>query len=202
MLKLNWLGAISLVLLFFVFFTPWWWIEGYLPNTGYFKYEGNPLTFIWSSGNRSSLGFALKTFSQLSEEGRLPPGTRYRSGLTKFLLMLSTLMLFLGGLSAAYALVRESTNPYFWAALLVLLALIFYELGFLITEAPRSISLTWDVGNEKAWVKWGEGIGKYLDIGLIILLIASGIVNKMFFEYEPGPPKRPPRRRKTGRYWW
>ncbi len=198
-LKLNWLGAISLVLLLFIFLTPWWWIEGYLPDMGYFKYEGNPLTFIWSSGNRSSLGFALKTFSRLSDEGRLPPGAKYRSGLTKFLLMLSTMMLVFGGLSAAYALVREVTNPYFWAAVLVLLALVFYELGFLVTEAPRTLSLTWDVGKEKAWVKWGEGMGKYLDIALIVLLIFAGIINRAFYEYRPGPP-RP--RRKTGRYWW
>ncbi|MCD6348142.1 MAG: hypothetical protein J7L91_00765 [Candidatus Korarchaeota archaeon] len=200
---MNWLGAASLVLLLFVLLSPWWWMEGYLPNLGgYFKYEGNPITFIWSSGNRSSLSFALKTFSWLSDEGRLPPGSKYRSGLTRFFLILSTLMLVLGGLLAIYALARESTNPYFWAAFLVFLALAFYELGFMVTEAPRSLSLTLATGDEQTWVKWGEGIGKYLDVALAILLIAAGIVNKIYFEYEPGPPKRPPRRRKAGRYWW
>ncbi len=199
---MNWLGAASLVLLLFVMITPWWWMEGYLPQLGgYFKYEGNPFTFVWSSGNRSSLGFALQTFTWLSDQGRLPPGSKYRTGLTRFFLMLSTLMLVLGGLAAVYALARESTNPYFIAAFLVFMAIVFYEIGFLVTEAPRSLSLSFTVGEEQAWVKWGEGIGKYLDVALVALLIAAGIVNKLFFEYEPGPPRRPPRKR-TGRYWW
>jgi len=198
---LNWLGVASLILLLFVLTSPWWWIEGLLPNLGgYFKYVGNPITFVWSSGNKSSLGMALQTFSWLSDEGRLPPGSKYRTGLTKFFLMLSTLMLSLGGLSALFALIKENTNAYFLAALLILLAFIFYELGFMITEAPRELSLTFEVEGEEAWVKWGEGIGKYLDLGLVVLLVSAGIINRIFYEYEPGPPRKPPRRR--GRYWW
>lgn len=198
---MNWLGAASLVLLLFVLVAPWWWMEEYLPQLGgYFKYEGNPLTFIWSSSNRSSLGFALQTFNWLSQQGRLPPGSKYRVGLTRFFLMLSTLMLLMGGLATIYAVAREAANPYFVAAFLVFLAIAFYELGFLVIEAPRSLSLTFSAGEEQAWVRWGEGIGKYLNVALVILLIAAGVVNRLFFEYQPGPPRAP--RRKTGRYWW
>ncbi|MCS7103686.1 MAG: hypothetical protein NZ992_07405 [Candidatus Korarchaeum sp.] len=196
---MNWAGVLSLLLFLLMLTTTWWWVEGYLPNLGgFFKYNGNPITFVWSSGNASSLGLSLEAFKWLSEGGRLPPGVAYRTGITKFFLTLCTALLFLALLLSVYALLRKSSRAYFTASALVFLSFILFEFAFLATEAPKAAVLTFDVNGEQGYVKWGEGVGKYLAILLSGTLLASGFINNYLYE-RPLTPKRRPRRARS--YW-
>lgn len=196
---MNWAGALSLVLFILTFSMNWWWMEGYLPNLGgFFKYNGNPITFIWSSGNTSSLSMSLETFKWLSEEGRLPPGVAYRTGVTKFFLMLNSIFLILAFFITVYALLRKSSKAYFVSASLVFIAFLFFEFAFLVTEAPRTATLTFDANGEQGYVKWGEDIGKYSAILLSVALILSGFLNSYLYE-RPRVLRRRPRRARV--YW-
>lgn len=196
---MNWAGLLSLLLLLLAFTTTWWWMESYLPNLGGFlKYNGNPITFVWPSGNTSSLLLSLKTFKWLSEEGRLPPGAAYRTGIAMLFLNVCTVLLSLSSLSSIYALTRRSSRAYFIAALLAFLSFLAFEFAFLAMEAPRSAALTFDVGGERGYVTWGEGIGKYLTLFLSGSLLASGFINSYLYE-RPLTPRRRPRRARS--YW-
>lgn len=195
---MNWIGVLSLLLFLFTLTTTWWWMEGYLPNLGgFFKYNGNPITFVWSSGNTSSLGLSLECFKWLSGEGRLPPGVAYRTGIARFFLTLCTVFLSLALISSISALLMKSSRAYFVAAALVFISFILFEFAFLSMEAPRTASLTFDVNGEQAYVKWGEGIGKYLAVFLSGTLLLSGFVNSYLYE-RPLTPRRPRRARS---YW-
>ncbi|MEM3480487.1 MAG: hypothetical protein QW576_02240 [Candidatus Korarchaeum sp.] len=195
---MNWAGVLSLLLFLLALTTTWWWMEGYLPNLGGFiKYNGNPITFVWSSGNTSSLGLSLEIFRWLSGEGRLPPGVAYRTGIVKFFLTLCTVSLSLALLLSIYALLMRSSRAYFTASVLVFISFILFEFAFLSMEAPRTASLTFDVNGEQAYVKWGEGIGKYSAVLLSGVLLLSGLVNSYLYE-RPVTPRRPRRARS---YW-
>ncbi len=195
---MNWAGVLSLILLLLTFTTTWWWMEGYLPNLGgFFKYNGNPITFVWSSGNVSSLDLSLKTFKWLSEGGRLPPGVAHRTGIARFFLTVCTASLSLASLLLIYALLRRSSRAYFTAAALVFASFLLFEFSFLATEAPRTAALTFDVNGERGYVKWGEGTGKYLALLLSVALLASGFINSYLYE-RPVTPRRPRRARS---YW-
>ncbi|MEM0018042.1 MAG: hypothetical protein QXO55_04330 [Candidatus Korarchaeum sp.] len=195
---MNWAGVLSLLLFLLALTTTWWWMEGYLPNLGGFiKYNGNPITFVWSSGNTSSLGLSLEIFRWLSGEGRLPPGVAYRTGIAKFFLTLCTVSLSLALLLSIYALLMRSSRAYFTASVLVFISFILFEFAFLSMEAPRTASLTFDVNGEQAYVKWGEGIGKYSAVLLSGVLLLSGFVNSYLYE-RPVTPRRPRRARS---YW-
>ncbi|MEM1520092.1 MAG: hypothetical protein QXV05_02875 [Candidatus Korarchaeum sp.] len=195
---MNWAGVLSLLLFLLALTTTWWWMEGYLPNLGGFiKYNGNPITFVWSSGNTSSLGLSLEIFRWLSGEGRLPPGVAYRTGIAKFFLILCTVSLSLALLLSIYALLMRSSRAYFTASVLVFISFILFEFAFLSMEAPRTASLTFDVNGEQAYVKWGEGIGKYSAVLLSGVLLLSGFVNSYLYE-RPVTPRRPRRARS---YW-
>lgn len=196
---MNWVGILSLLLFLLTFMTTWWWMEGYLPGVGgFFKYNGNPITFVWSSGNTSSLGLSLETFKWLSEEGRLPPGVAHRIGLTRFFLTLCTTTLSLAFLISIYALLGRSSRAYFAAAALVFVSFLLFEFSFLATEAPRAATLMLDLGGEQGYVKWGEGTGKYLAILLSGALLISGFINSYLYE-RPVTPRRRPRRARS--YW-
>ncbi|MEM3929404.1 MAG: hypothetical protein QXX48_03860, partial [Candidatus Korarchaeum sp.] len=158
---------------------------------------GNPITFVWSSGNTSSLGLSLEIFRWLSGEGRLPPGVAYRTGIAKFFLTLCTVSLSLALLLSIYALLMRSSRAYFTASVLVFISFILFEFAFLSMEAPRTASLTFDVNGEQAYVKWGEGIGKYSAVLLSGVLLLSGFVNSYLYE-RPVTPRRPRRARS---YW-
>ncbi|MEM3445911.1 MAG: hypothetical protein QW418_00630 [Candidatus Korarchaeum sp.] len=195
---MNWAGVLSLLLFLLALTTTWWWMEGYLPNLGGFiKYNGNPITFVWSSGNTSSLGLSLEIFRWLSGEGRLPPGVAYRTGIAKFFLTLCTVSLSLALLLSIYALLMRSSRAYFTASVLVFISFTLFEFAFLSMEAPRTASLTFDVNGEQAYVKWGEGIGKYSAVLLSGVLLLSGFVNSYLYE-RPVTPRRPRRARS---YW-
>ncbi|ACB07725.1 hypothetical protein [Candidatus Korarchaeum cryptofilum] len=195
---MNWLGVISLILFLLTLTSTWWWMDCYLPNIGgYFKYNGNPITFVWSSGNRSSLSLSLDIFKWLSEEGRIPPGASYRIGISKFFLMLCTLFISLSLLFTIYAIFSKSSRAYFIAAAFAFLSFLFYEFSFLALEAPRSAFLTFQSDTGQNYVRWGEGIGKYLALLLTITLVASGFLNS--YIYERPIPRRRPRR---GRGYW
>lgn len=196
---MNWAGVLSILLFLLTLSANWWWMEGYLPNLGgYFKYNGNPITFVWSSGNTSSLGMSLETLKWLSEEGRLPPGVAYRTGVSRFFLVLNSMLLLLAFFTAVYALLKKSSRAYFISASLVFAAFLLFEFAFLVIEAPRAATLTFDISGEQGFVKWGEDIGKYLAISLSATLIFSGFLNSYLYE-RPRAPVRRPRRARV--YW-
>ncbi len=194
---MNWLGLASLIVLLSAIGVTWWSVEGYLAEpVSAFSYNGNPLTFVWSS-KKGGLELTLKTLAKLSSEGKLPPGVSHRTGLIRLFLYLVTVSLVISLILAIVALIFEWPEGYFLAALFSLLALTFYELAFITAEIPRNFMLTF---GDDFWIRWHEGSGKFVDVLATILLAASGILGKVIRERSFVGPRRPPRRR--ARYWW
>ncbi len=194
---MNWLGVVSLIVLLSAIGVTWWSVEGYLAEPiSAFKYNGNPLTFVWSS-KKGGLELTLKTLVKLSEEGKLPPGVGHRTGLIRLFLYLVTASLIISFILAIVALVFEWPEGFFLAALFSLLALAFYELSFITAEIPRSFMMKF---GDDFWIRWQEGPGKFVDVLATVLLAGSGILGKVVKERRAIGPRRPPRRK--ARYWW
>ena len=194
---MNWLGVVSLIVLLSAMGVTWWSVEGYLAEpVSAFKYEGNPLTFIWSS-KKGGLELTLKTLAKLSDEGKLPPGVSHRTGLIRLFLYLVTASLVISLLLTFVALIFEWPEGFLIAALFSLLALAFYELAFISAEIPRSFMMTF---GDDYWIRWQERSGKFVDILATILLASAGVIGRFMRDRRAIGPRRPPRRR--GRYWW
>ncbi len=195
---MNWLGLASVVVLLIAISTTWWSVEGYLAEPiSSFKYEGNPLTFIWSS-RKGGLELTLNTLAKLSNEGKLPPGVSHRTGLIRLFLYLVTLSIMISLLSSLIGLIFDSSGAFFVAAVLALLAVAFFELSFISAEIPKSFMMTLE---GDYWIRWQKGSGELVDIVATVLLATSGIIVKVQREKEAGP-RRPPRPRRRARYWW
>ena len=195
---MNWLGLASVIVLLIAVATTWWSVEGFLAEPiSAFRYDGNPLTFIWSS-KKGGLELTLKTLAKLSDEGKLPPGVGHRTGLVRLFLYLVTLSVAFSLISSLVGLIFDNPGAFFIAAVSALLAVAFFELSFISAEIPKSFMMTFE---GDYWIRWQKGPGELVDMVATALLAASGILIKIQREREVGP-RRPPRPRRRARYWW